>query len=125
MAEHSQQYPVSTMCRVLGVSVSGYYDWREREPSAHEREDGQLAKEIHRIFYAHRGVYGSPRVHAELRAEGIGCSKERTARLMHEMELCATPNAPNQWARTNAMVRLRLPTSSTGISLLPRPTPNG
>jgi putative transposase len=91
MAEHSQQYPVSTMCRVLGVSVSGYYDWREREPSAHEREDGQLAKEIQRIFYAHRCVYGSPRVHAELRAEGIGCSKERTARLMHEMELCATP----------------------------------
>ena len=54
------------MCRVLGVSVSGYYDWRGREPSAHEREDGELAKHIHRIFYANRGVYGSPRVHAGL-----------------------------------------------------------
>jgi transposase InsO family protein len=77
------------MCRVLGVSVSGYYDWHKREPSRHEREDGKLAKHIHRIFYAHRQVYGSPRVHAELRAQGISCSKERTARLMREMELAA------------------------------------
>jgi putative transposase len=82
-------YPVSTLCHVLGVSVSGYYDWRGREPSAHEREDGELAKEIHRIFYANRGVYGSPRVHAELVAQGIRCSRERTARLMREMELAA------------------------------------
>jgi putative transposase len=77
------------MCRVLGVSVSGYYDWHKREPSAHQREDGELAREIHRIFYANRSVYGSPRVHAELRAMGIRCSKERTARLMREMELAA------------------------------------
>jgi putative transposase len=74
---------------VLGVSLSGYYDWRGREPSPHEREDGELAKEIHRIFFAHRGVYGSPRVHAERREQGISCSPERTARLMREMELCA------------------------------------
>ncbi len=77
------------MCRVLGVSVSGYYDWHKREPSAHEREDGELAKHIHRIFYTHRQVYGSPRVHAELAAAGIRCSKQRTARLMREMELAA------------------------------------
>jgi putative transposase len=89
IAEHSQLYPVSTMCQVLGVSVSGYYEWRGREPSQHEREDGELAKEIHRIFYAHRQVYGSPRIHAELRELGIRSSKERIARLMREMELCA------------------------------------
>ena len=91
IAEHASQYAVSTMCRVLQVSVSGYYDWRTREPSAHEREDGELAREIHRIFHANRGVYGSPRVHAELRSRGIRCSRERTARLMREMELCAKP----------------------------------
>jgi putative transposase len=45
--------------------------------------------EPYRIFYTHRGVYGSPRVHAELRARGIRCSRERTARLMREMALCA------------------------------------
>lgn len=77
------------MCRVLGVSVSGYYDWRGREPSHHEREDGEIAQVIHRIFHAHRGVYGSPRVHVELRAQGIHCSRERTARLMREMDLVA------------------------------------
>src|SRR5215472_4107658 len=77
------------MCRVMQVSVSGYYDWRGREPSAHAREDGELARHIHRIFYANRGVYGSPRVHAELREQGIRCSRERTARLMREMELAA------------------------------------
>jgi len=91
MAEHARLYPVGTMCRVLGVSVSGYYDWRGRGPSQHEREDGELAKEIHRIFHAHRGVYGSPRVHAELRELGMRCSRERTARLMREMELVAQP----------------------------------
>jgi putative transposase len=79
------------MCRVLGVSVSGYSDWRGRSPSAHEREDGELAQEIHRIFYTNRGVYGSPRVQVELRARGIRCSRERVARLMRAMDLCAKP----------------------------------
>lgn len=79
------------MCRVMQVSVSGYYDWRGREPSVHTREDGELAKHIHRIFYAKRGVYGSPRIQVELRELGIRCSKERVARLMREMELVAKP----------------------------------
>lgn len=69
--------------------MSGYYDWRQRKPSAHEREDGELARQIHRIFHEHRQVYGSPRVHAELRAQGVCCSKQRVARLMREMELAA------------------------------------
>ncbi len=77
------------MCRVMQVSVSGYYDWLRREPSAHEREDGELAKQIHRIFYTQRQVYGSPRIHAELREQGIRCSRERTARLMRELDLAA------------------------------------
>ena len=54
IAQYCQQYPVTTLCRTLGVSVSGYYEWRAREPSAHEREDGELAKRIHRIFHEHR-----------------------------------------------------------------------
>lgn len=89
IAEHAKLYPVSTLCRVLEVSVSGYYDWHQRQPSRHEREDGELARQIHRLFYAKRQVYGSPRLHAELAAQGIGCSKERVARLMREMELVA------------------------------------
>lgn len=89
IAEHCEQYAVVTMCRVLEVSVSGYYDWHKREPSRHAREDGELAKHIHRLFYANRQVYGSPRIHAELVAQGIRCSKERVTRLMREMALVA------------------------------------
>ena len=77
------------MCGVLEVSVSGYYDWHKREPSRHAREDGELARQIHRLFSAKRQVYGSPRIHAELVAQGIHGSKERVARLMREMELVA------------------------------------
>jgi transposase InsO family protein len=77
------------MCCVFGVSVSGYYAWLGREPSAHEREDGELATHILRIFHAKRGVYGSPRIQVELRDLGLVCSKERTARLMREMDLAA------------------------------------
>ena len=77
------------MGRVMQVSGSGYYDWLNREPSAHEREDGELAKHILRIFHAKRGVYGSPRIQVELRELGLVCSKERTARLMREMDLAA------------------------------------
>jgi len=79
------------MCRVFEVSVSGYYDWHKREPSRHEREDGELARHIHRLFYAKRQVYGSPRLHAELADLGLHCSKERVARLMREMGLVARP----------------------------------
>ena len=78
-----------TLCHTLGVSVSGYYDWHQRKPSAHEREDGDLAKQISRIFHEHRQVYGSPRVHAELCAQGVRCSRQRVARLMREMDLAA------------------------------------
>ena len=80
---------MSTLCRVLEVSVSGYYDWLSREPSQHTREDGELAQEIHRLFYEYRQVYGSPRIQVELRARGLRCSRERTARLMREMNLVA------------------------------------
>ena len=69
IAQYGQRYPVTILCRTLGVSVSGSYEWRQRKPSAHEREDSELAKHIHRIFHEYRQVSGSPRVHAELRAE--------------------------------------------------------
>jgi putative transposase len=80
---------VATLCRVLQVSVSGYYDWHQREPSRHEREAGERARQIYRIFHAKRQVSGSPPITALLAAQGIGCSKQRVARLMRAMELVA------------------------------------
>src|SRR4249919_697680 len=77
------------MCRVLEVSLSGYYALRKRAPSRHSREDAQLAEKVKVAFQANRRVYGSPRVHAELRAQGIHCARKRVARLMGEQGLFA------------------------------------
>jgi putative transposase len=87
--DHRQQYPVSLLCELLNVSVSGYYAWRKRPMSQHQREDGQLAKRIQVAYDTNRGVYGSPRIHAELLAQGIRCARKRVARLMREGELVA------------------------------------
>lgn len=76
------------LCRVLGVSTSGYYAWRDRKPSLRARQDAVLREHIVRIHRESRGTYGSPRIHAEL-AMGfeIRCSKKRVARLMCEAGL--------------------------------------
>jgi putative transposase len=80
---------VKTMCRVLGVSQSGYYAWRKRKPSQRQVENGQLTEQISQAFHHGRQVYSSPRVHAELQAQGIECGKHRVARLMRQAGLRA------------------------------------
>jgi len=89
IAEHSQQYPVTLLCQALDVSVSGYYAWRDRPVSRHCREDAQLAAEIQQIFLEHRQVYGSPRIQAVLKKQGIACSRKRVVRLMQQLGLSA------------------------------------
>ena len=79
--------PVSLLCRVLGVSRSGYYAWRERPPSRRSREDAALTERIERIHLRSRETYGYPRVHAELRALGVRCGRRRVARLMRKAGL--------------------------------------
>ncbi len=80
---------MKTMCHVLGVSESGYYAWRKREPSQRQVENERLTEQISQAFLHGREVYGSPRVHAELRAQGINCGKHRVARLMRQAGLRA------------------------------------
>jgi len=75
------------MCRVLGVSRSGYYAWRKRPPSKRDRKDAMLTERIRQIHDRSRGTYGSPRVHAALQADGIRVGKKRVARLMKEAGL--------------------------------------
>jgi transposase InsO family protein len=70
------------MCRVLGVSISGYYAWRKRPVCARKREDGELSRRITQIFLTHRRVYGSPRIQVEVRDQGIHCGRNRIERLM-------------------------------------------
>jgi putative transposase len=80
-------YPVSLLCRVLKVSRSGYYEWRDRPPSKRATEDTQLTERIKEIHNRSRQTYGYPRVHAELRALGVRCSRKRVARLMRKAGL--------------------------------------
>jgi len=75
-------FRVVRMCRVLGRSLSGYYAWRSRPPSARAREDAALTERIRAIHERSRGTYGAPRIHAELAAEGTHVSRKRVARLM-------------------------------------------
>ena len=75
------------MCRVLGVSSSGYYAWRRRRPSARARRDEGLREAIRAIHEDSRGTYGVPRMHAELSAQGCRVSRKRVARLMREAGL--------------------------------------
>ncbi len=76
---------VAVACRVLKVSRSGYYDWRDRPPSSREQDNTLLLKRIEAIHAESRGTYGWPRVHAELvLGMGVGVNHKRVARLMRE-----------------------------------------
>jgi transposase InsO family protein len=78
-AEHS----ISIMCRVLGVSRSGFHAWLARKPSARALEDARLTARIAELHQRFRGVYGSPRIHAELvLADGERLGRKRVERLM-------------------------------------------
>jgi putative transposase len=81
------RHSVPLLCRLLGVSRSGYYAWRRRPPSERARFDAVLSEKIETIHRNSRATYGAPRVHAELRAIGIRCSRKRVARLMRRAKL--------------------------------------
>ena len=83
MKANQASWPVRTICRVLGLSTSGYA-WVRREPSARARRDEQLLERITTIWRANREVYGRPRIHAELQAEGERVGHKRVARLMKQ-----------------------------------------
>ena len=87
MSDHQALYAVVTMCRVLGVSPSGYYAWRQREPSARALSDASLTGVIRTIHKWSRGTYGVPRMVVELDSRGHHVNPKRVARLMREAGL--------------------------------------
>ena len=82
------RYPVAVLCEALDVSRSGFYAW-QRALRRRRRADAQLVVEIKAAMKRGRGAYGSPRVHRELRANGVRVSKKRVERLMRENGLVA------------------------------------
>ncbi len=89
IAEQKVAFSIVTMCRVLDVSPSGYHAWCRRPVSARARREGELDGRVRAAYAASKGRYGSPRVHAELRANGERVGRKRVARLMRSAGLTA------------------------------------
>ena len=79
---HRDEYAVTRMCDLLEVSTSGYYDWHDRPESARRRENRALTEKIQHAHQRSNGIYGSPKVHQDLVAQGERCGVNRVARLM-------------------------------------------
>ena len=86
-AEHD--VPQVTACRALAVSPAWFYKWRHGDPSPRHARREQLTVAIRRLFAAHRGTYGSPRITADLRAEGWQVSENTVAKVMAKLGLAA------------------------------------
>lgn len=89
VANHQDEFCVHRMCQVLGISTSGYYAWRKRQPNARKMANEILLSQIQQIHQECRGTYGSPRIHATLVRKGIVCGLHRVARLMQQSGICA------------------------------------
>ena len=98
MSDHRALYPVRVMCRVLEVSSSGYYAWRRRGPSKRSKANAVLLKKIERFHKESDGTYGSPRIHADLKAENDGASLNRVARVMCAAGIQGV--SPRKWTTT-------------------------
>ena len=83
------KYPVTTLCRVLDVSESGYYYWKNRPPSKRATDNERIMAHIHAEYNRSRRTYGSPRLTLELNESGIKTGRQRVARLMQKAGICA------------------------------------
>jgi transposase InsO family protein len=91
--ERKGDWPVARLCRVLGVSRSGFYAWRKRPPSTAQQRREELTEQVQQIHREVRQRYGSPRMHAELVARGHPCCVNFVAGLMREAGISAKSNA--------------------------------
>ena len=99
MSNHTAEFSLQQMGSVVGVARSGYYKWL-RQGRARQRSaaDAVLTEHIRAVFEHRGGTYGSPRIYAELKSQGVGGSRRRIARLMRSAKLAATP--PRRRSRT-------------------------
>jgi transposase InsO family protein len=122
--DHREDFPVRLMCGVLEVSPSGFYDWLRRPESPRAAEDRALVAKIQAVHGDSRRTYGSPRVHASLKAEGYRIGRKRVARLMRENDIRArtrrkfrvTTDRPTGWtgnSRSRHRTRSGWPISAT------------
>jgi putative transposase len=102
------------MCRVLGVSRSGFHAWQGRAPCERDLQDAWLQERIGQIHTRSRATYGSPRVHAELCFQGVRVGRKRVERLMHEARLSGLVR------RRKGRTTIRVPGIETAPDLVER-----
>jgi len=124
IAAERASFSVALMCQVLGVSRSGFYDWAKRAPSRRTVDDRSLSQQIRQIHRDSRGVYGAPRITAQLRAQGLRVSRKRVARLMRAGRLQGRHLRRPPSERPKAFHR-PMPTCSPGASIRVRSTVPG
>jgi putative transposase len=95
-------YPVAVLCDALGVSPAGYYAWRSRPESQRAAANRELVGDIKRVHRDTNGRYGSPRIHAELKAQGRGASRGRIERLMRRHGIRAIMARPRRVRTTDS-----------------------
>ena len=110
------------MCRVLGVSPSGFYAWRKRPPSARSHADAQLSLRVSKIHQRSDATYGAPRVHAELAAAGIKVGRKRVARLLKKAGLVGVSR--RKWIHTTVRDRSARPAPDLVARNFGAPQPN-
>ena len=108
-------FPIAALCRVLGVSPSGYYAWCKRPPSTRAQADEILLGQIRAIHARSRGTYGARRIRVELRAQGMRCARKRVARLMRQAGSPAPSGVGTAAPRDRIVRRSRHRTSCSGI----------
>jgi putative transposase len=96
--EEAEQHSVKRACELLEVSRAAYYTQRKHEPSRRALDDAELTAMIKTIHAGSKGTYGAPRIHAQLRRQGIHCGKKRVARLMVRAGLAG--RCPRRWRTT-------------------------
>jgi putative transposase len=87
MKANQAAHSIPTMCRVLGVSASGYYAWQHRGGSLRTVTDQKLLEQVRAFHRQSRGTYGAPRIHRDLRAAGVHVGRKRVARLLKQAGL--------------------------------------
>ncbi len=114
MRDHQAQFPVAAMCRVLGISRSGYYAWVNRPPSPRAVRDAHLTKAVQASHARSDGTYGAPRILADLQEAGERVGQKRVARLMREAGVVGvhrrrgvrtTKRGPDETAATDLVKR--------------------
>lgn len=109
-----EAFPVNRLCEVLEVSESGYYAWRKRPPSKRAQANQDLEKRIQMIWQQFRGIYGAPRIHAEVQAQGEIVGHNRVARVMRKLGLRGKGSRKRQPRTTQSDPRHRFAPNRLG-----------